>query len=164
MVTNDPNRSYGAATRAPRTAPQVLTLIVGIVYTLIGVVGFFVTGFDNFAGHEGELLLGFEVNPLHNIVHVLVGVLGLALSARLATARTFGWLLFIAYGVVFVYGLIVDKESDANFLALNGADDVLHLVSAAVGLVIALLPVRRSLAPGDRRSGAYSSGDRTDLP
>jgi hypothetical protein len=83
----------GATGRGRWTAPQTLALVVGIVYTLIGVVGFFLTGFDDFAGHEGHSLLGFEVNPLHNAVHVLIGVLGLLLSRRLSTARAFGWLL-----------------------------------------------------------------------
>ena len=154
MVTNGPNRT-GELGRGRWTVPQLLALAVGIVYTIIGVAGFFVTGFDDFAGHEGHLLLGFEVNPLHNIVHLVIGVAGLALSARLATARTFGWLLFVGYGAVFVYGLLVDKNSEANFLALNGADDVLHVLSAAVGLLIALLPVRRAERVEPDRTSAY---------
>jgi Domain of unknown function (DUF4383) len=165
MVTNNPSGTYSGTTARGRwTAPQSLALVVGIVYTLIGVVGFFVTGFDDFAGHEGDSLLGFEVNPLHNVVHLLIGVLGLVLSRRLSTARAFGWLLFIGYGAVFVYGLIIDKNSDANFLALNGADDVLHVVSAAVGLLIALLPVRRHVVADTGPSRAYTPGNRTDLP
>ena len=88
-------------------------------------------------------------------MHLVIGVAGLALSARLATARTFGWLLFVGYGAVFVYGLLVDKNSEANFLALNGADDVLHVLSAAVGLLIALLPVRRAERVDPDRTSAY---------
>jgi hypothetical protein len=143
------------------TVPQWLALAVGILYTVIGIAGFFVTGLDDFAGHEGHSLLGFEVNPLHNVVHLLIGVLGLAMSARLRTARAFGWLLFVGYGAVFIYGLVVDKNSDANFLALNGADDVLHLLSALAGLLIALLPVRRSGVSDARGTGMYT-GTGTD--
>jgi uncharacterized protein DUF4383 len=46
---------------------------------------------------------------------------------------------------VFVYGLfVVGTEQPANFLALNVADNWLHLVTALVGLLIALWPARVS--------------------
>jgi uncharacterized membrane protein YuzA (DUF378 family) len=135
---------------------QAIALAVGVAYTLVGIAGFFVTGFDDFAGHDtGETLLGFELNPLHNIVHLVIGLAGLAMWRRLDTARTFGWLLFIGYGAAFVYGILVDKTSEANFLSLNGADDGLHLASALVGLVIALWPERdRNRNHRDTAAGA----------
>ena len=68
-----------------RPWPQVLGLAFGAIYLLVGIIGFFITGFDNFAGNEQhEMLLFFMINPLHNIVHILIGVLGLALSRRMA--------------------------------------------------------------------------------
>lgn len=120
------------------TPPQILTVVVGAVYTVLGLVGFLLTGFTNFAGHQGESLLGFHVNPLHNIVHLVTGVAGLALATSLARARIYGWALAIAYGVVFLYGLFAVSRPEINFLAINGADNVLHLVTALVGLTIAL--------------------------
>jgi uncharacterized membrane protein YuzA (DUF378 family) len=56
------------------------------VYLIIGLLGFFVTGFENFASETNETLLGFEINPLHNIVHVVIGAAGIALAPTLATA------------------------------------------------------------------------------
>lgn len=120
----------------------MLALAIGVIYTLIGVLGFFVTGFENFAEETGDTLLGFEVNPLHNIVHLVIGIAGIALSRTLATARTFGWLLVIGYGLVFIYGLFAVGNPDINFLSLNVADNFLHIGSVIAGLVIALLPVR----------------------
>jgi len=123
---------------------KTLATIIGAVYLLGGLAGFLVTGLDHFASRSHETLLGFEVNPLHNIVHILIGLAGLALGRKLAGARTYGWLLAVGYGVVFVLGLFVaGKNSSANFLSLNGADNVLHILSALAGLVIALLPVTR---------------------
>jgi hypothetical protein len=119
-----------------------LALAIGAVYLLIGLLGFLVTGFDNFASHTDETLLGFEINPLHNIVHVLIGVAGILLARQLATARTYGWLLVIGYGATFVYGLFAVGNDDVNFLSLNWADNWLHLGSVLLGLAIALLPVR----------------------
>lgn len=134
------------------TWPQMLGLAFGAVYLLIGIIGFFITGFDNFFGnengvpahHEGETLLGFMINPMHNLVHVVIGAAGLALSRTLAGARTYGWLLALGYGAAFVYGLIAIGE-DWDFLNLNAADNVLHAVTAVVGLVIALGPVRTAV-------------------
>jgi hypothetical protein len=62
--------------------PQALALVVGAVYTVVGVVGFFVTGSDDFSAHTGEELLGFEINPFHNPVQLVIGLAGLAWPAR----------------------------------------------------------------------------------
>ncbi len=134
-----------------REWPQLASLVIGAVYLLIGIVGFFITGFDNFAAHTDQTLLGFEINPLHNIVHILIGAAGIALSRTLRTARTYGWLLAVGYGATFLYGLFAANREDAvNFLSLNWADNWLHLVSALAGLAIALGPVRTAVDRGSR--------------
>ena len=135
--------------RAGKTWPELLALAFGAIYLLIGIVGFFITGFDNFFGnevapgvhHADENLLGFMINPAHNVVHILIGVAGLALSRTLAGARTYGWLLAVGYGAAFLYGIFAVGQ-DWDFLNLNAADNVLHILTAIVGLVIALGPVR----------------------
>lgn len=132
-------------TAGRRTVPELLALAFGAVYTLVGIVGFFVTGFDNFFEHTGRTLLWFEINGMHNVVHLLIGVAGLLLARTLAGARTYGWLLAVGYGAAFVYGLFAVGE-DWDFLSLNVADNVLHIATALVGLVIALLPVRSTVS------------------
>ncbi len=127
-----------------KTVPEILSLACGAVYLLVGIVGFFITGFDNFFGHTDETLLIFDINPAHNVVHILIGIAGLVLGRTLAGARTYGWLLAVGYGAAFVYGLIAVGE-DWDILNINGADNGLHLVTALVGLVIALLPVRTAV-------------------
>jgi hypothetical protein len=133
------------STRAGRTLPQILALAFGAVYLLVGVVGFFVTGFDNFFEHGDESLLFFHINPAHNVVHIVIGIAGLLLGRTLAGARTYGWLLAVGYGAAFVYGLLAVGE-DWDFLNINAADNGLHLATALVGLVIALLPVRTAIS------------------
>jgi ABC-type transport system involved in multi-copper enzyme maturation permease subunit len=137
------------STTPARHPAQLLALAIGAVYTLVGIAGFFVTGFDNFASETNQTLLGFEINPLHNIVHLVIGLAGLALWRRLDTARTYGWLLAAGYGLAFLYGLFAAGNSDINFLSINGADNVLHLVSALAGVAIALWPADRT-ARADR--------------
>ena len=136
--------SHAAGNR--RTVPEILGLAFGAVYLLVGIVGFFITGFDDFAGNgQHEMLLFFMINPLHNIVHIVIGVAGLLLARTLAGARTYGWLLAVGYAAAFVYGLFAVGQ-DWDFLNINGADNVLHALTAVVGLVIALLPVRTAVA------------------
>ena len=115
-----------------RPWPQTLALAFGAIYLLVGILGFFVTGFDNFVGQTDETLIVFDVNPLHNIVHLLIGAVGLALSRTLSGARTFGLLLAVGYGLAFLYGLFATGQ-DWDILNLNWADNILHLASAAVG-------------------------------
>lgn len=138
MATGSP----GAVRGRNLTLPSLLALIFGVVYTLVGIVGFFVTGFDHFAAHSDDTLLGFELNPLHNIVHILVGVAGIVASRQLSTTRLFGWVLFGAFAVVFLFGLFAAGDPDINFLSINAADNVLHLITALAGLAIALLPAQ----------------------
>jgi hypothetical protein len=143
--------------RAGKTWPELLALAFGAIYLLIGIIGFFITGFDNFFGnetppgvhHADDTLLGFMINPMHNVVHILIGVAGLALARTLAGARTYGWLLAVGYGAAFIYGLIAVGK-DWDFLNLNAADNVLHILTALVGLVIALGPVRTAVDNGRR--------------
>jgi ABC-type transport system involved in multi-copper enzyme maturation permease subunit len=126
------------STRAPF---QRLALVIGAVYLLVGVAGFFVTGFDGFAEHDhDQTLLGFAINPLHNIVHLLIGILGLTMWSTPGRARTFGRLLVVGYGAAFVYGLFAVNNPDINLLNINMADNWLHALSVVAGLAIALWP------------------------
>lgn len=132
--------------------PQMLAMAFGVIYLLVGIIGFFITGFDHFAGNENgavtehgdDMLLWFMINPLHNVVHILIGVVGIALARTLAGARTFGWLLAVGYGAAFIYGLIAIGE-EWDILNINAGDNWLHLLSALAGLVIALGPVRNAV-------------------
>ena len=136
----------GNTTGTARTVPQILALVFGAIYLLVGIVGFFITGFSDFFAHDtGKNLLIFEINGMHNVVHIVVGVAGLVLARTLAGARAYGWLLAVGYGAAFIYGLIaINKTWD--FLSLNWADNILHLATALVGLVIALMPVHSAVS------------------
>lgn len=152
MTTTPPGRSSGYTGAGHDTGTgtdkkgvhQWLALIIGVVYLLVGLAGFAVTGFDGWTEHDhSQTLLGFAINPLHNVVHILIGLLGVLLWRTSSGARTFGWILAIGYGAAFVYGLIVQDDPNLNVLNINAADNVLHALSAIAGLVIALWPKRR---------------------
>jgi hypothetical protein len=123
---------------------------VAVVFLAVGVAGFIpgiTTNYDDleFAGHEsGAELLGiFQVSILHNIVHLLFGVVGLALARSWRGASAFLLGGGAVYAVLFVYGLVVDRASDANFVPLNDADNWLHLGLAVAMVAVGLLLGRR---------------------
>lgn len=140
------NTSPSTTRTVGRSVPQWLALIIGVVFTLVGIAGFFVTGFSGWTEHQpDQTLLGFAVNPLHNVVHLVLGLVGVAMSRAERTARTYGWLLVVGYGAVLVYGLAVSGQQDGNFLNINTADNVLHALTILGGLATALWPRRKDV-------------------
>jgi hypothetical protein len=117
---------------------QLITKVaaaVGAVFLLVGILGFIpgiTSNYDTmeFAGHKShaELLGLFQVSILHNVVHLLFGVAGLALARRADTARAYLIGGGAIYLVLWVYGLVIDRTSEANFVPLNNADNWLHLL------------------------------------
>jgi hypothetical protein len=120
-----------AGTRTTTSVNRTVGLVLGAVFLLIGILGWFVTSGHGFADQDGGSLLGFQVNPLHNIVHLLVGALLLVGARTLSSARAANTAVGAVYLVVGILGLFI-LDSSANILALNGADNVLHLLSGAV--------------------------------
>ncbi|MEU4805962.1 DUF4383 domain-containing protein [Actinosynnema sp. NPDC023587] len=146
------NSTVGRVRVAGLQPAQVLAGLLGLAFLVIGVAGFMRTGFGDFAGEQHSMLLGFAVNPLHNVVHLAFGVLGLLMATGSGLSRLYGWIVFLAYGLVLIWGLmLVDVvsanpvERIGNPLALNVNDNWLHLGIAAVGLLIAVLPARRKI-------------------
>jgi hypothetical protein len=125
--------AMSAGTRSTTTSVnRTVGLVLGIVFLLVGILGWFVTSGHGFADRDGGSLLGFQVNPLHNIVHLLVGVvLLLGWRGGLSAARAANTAVGAVYLVVGIIGLFI-LDSSANILALNGADNGLHLVSGLV--------------------------------
>lgn len=116
---------------------RLVAAIFGAVYTLVGLAGFLVTGGVPFASQEGEPLLGFEVNPLHNIVHLVIGIALLLASRTVTGARSANLTVGAVYLLVGILGLFI-IDTEANILALNGADNVLHFATAIILLGVAL--------------------------
>jgi len=116
---------------------RLVAAVFGAVYLLVGLLGFVVTGFSNFAGTDGDTLIVFDVNPLHNIVHLAIGALLLLSSKTVAAAKGSNTAVGAVYLLVGVLGLFL-IGTDANILALNGADNVLHFASAVVLLGVGL--------------------------
>ena len=138
-----------------RTPVQKAALAVGAVFLAVGVLGFvpgITTHYDQltFAGHHSDAaLLGiFNVSVLHNLVHLAFGVAGVALARTFNGARSYLIGGGIVYLVLFIYGLLVDHDSSANFVPVNDADNWLHL-----GLAVAMIAVGAALGRGRNDTG-----------
>jgi hypothetical protein len=133
--------------KAMRTSPnRLLATIFGAVYLLVGVVGFLVTSGVGFFATEGRNLIVFEVNPLHNIIHLAIGAaLLLAGLGSVTAAKTANSTVGAVYLLVGIVGLFL-TSSALNIIALNGADNVLHLASALVLLTVGLSQDRTAAA------------------
>jgi hypothetical protein len=134
--------------------------VVGAVFLLVGVLGFIPgittnVGDMRFASHDSpsELLGVFQVSVLHNLVHLLFGVVGLAAARSARWAR--GYLLIggVVYLVLWLYGLIVDHGENANFVPVNDADNWLHLVLGVGMVALGLLLPWRNTTPRRSRGG-----------
>jgi hypothetical protein len=127
-----------------RTPVQSIAALVGVVFLLVGILGF-VPGITthygdmSFAGHgSGAKLLGvFQVSILHNIVHLLFGVVGLVLAKTADGARTF----LVGGGAVYLVLWVVGLVGAADWIPANTADNWLHFALGvgmiALGLVAA---------------------------
>ena len=123
-MRNSPNRLVASA--------------FGAVYLLVGLLGFAVTSGVGFAATEGANLIIFEVNPLHNVIHLAIGAALLFAGLRgVDSARTVNAAVGAVYLLVGIVGLFL-LDSPLNIIALNGADNVLHLASAVLLLGVGL--------------------------
>ena len=124
------------AARSAKTPAQVFAYVTGAVLLLVGLIGFAADGsFTTGDGIDGGKLLGiFEVNGIHNLVHIASGLLLLAVAPKRASARAGAIAFGLAYGLVTLIGLI-DGVDVLGLLPVNGADNVLHIALTAAALL-----------------------------
>ncbi len=120
------------------TVNRIVALVIGIVFTIVGIAGFFVSSSMTVGN-----LMGFDVDLVHNLVHLVTGLVGLA-AAFTGWSRLFNQIFGIIYIIVGIAGLIPALYFDGRLLGImhiNAADNVLHLVvgviAAAVGFFVA---------------------------
>src|SRR3954468_5185413 len=131
-MTSSQTRPAATGVRA-WTPAQRFAAVFGVVYLLVAVAGFALTGFSDFAGHHHHTLLIFAVNPLHNVVHLVLAVVWLAAAPRHATARVANLVLGVVLGLVTVLGFV----GGMGMLGMSGLadpDNFLHLATATLSL------------------------------
>ena len=135
--------------RVGRTPVQDTARAAGVVFLLVGLAGF-VPGLTTdlydgleFAGDDGtsELLDLFAVSVLHNIVHGLFGLAGLALAATPNGGRTF----LLGGGGIYLALWLVGVAGAADWIPANRADNWLHL-ALGVGMIVLGVATTRATA------------------
>jgi hypothetical protein len=133
-----------------RTPVQRTARLAGIVFLLVGIAGF-VPGLTThlydgleFAGDDGnaEVLGLFEVSVLHNMVHGLFGLAGLALAATASGARYF----LLGGGAIYLLLALIQLIGAGDWVPLVGPDLLLHL-GLGVGMVGLGVALTRSPNP-----------------
>jgi hypothetical protein len=124
----------------PLSYNQIFGYIFGLVYLAVGAAGYASTkGINLTATLGGRELHWFSVNPLHNIVHLVIGGLWIiAAFTGPSLARGVNIIVGSAYLLLAIVGPFVSGTS-ANILGLNLADDLLHVVTALTALTVAFV-------------------------
>ena len=132
-----------------RSTIQRITIGFGIVYLLIGILGF-IPGITTFAANpvgpvpgEGLLLGIFAVNVVHNIAHLVLGVVLIlgGLSAESVTKVNKG---MAAVFLVLVVGSVIAPIVEG--VAINPPDTILHFASALLTGYLGFAASRQSAA------------------
>lgn len=140
-----------ATAPATKSPAQLFALVFGVVYLLVGIVGFFFA--DEFTrGSADDELIVFRINHLHNIVHVGLGVVWLGASRTLAAAKAVNVLLGAVLIVVAILGLTaIDLVHILlNIVDSSDPDNFLHIVTGALALYFG--------TAGAQSAGAAPSG------
>ncbi len=103
----------------------------GIVFILIGILGF-IPGVTN---EDGMLLGIFQVDTLHNVIHLLTGIVALLCAGSMKGAKSYFKIFGVVYALVTILGFVGGGDV-LGLIMVNGADNVLHLLIAVIALVL----------------------------
>lgn len=118
---------------------RTFALVYGLVFTLVGLLGFVPglvsppVGHPDLAidGMHGRLLGLFPVNWLHNLIHLAFGIWGLAASRGWGASRAYARSVAVIYAVLAVMGLIPGLNTTFGLVPIHGNDIWLHALLAA---------------------------------
>jgi hypothetical protein len=135
------------------TTVQRVAQIFGVVFILVGIIGFTATGMGNMEADPARApsLVGmFPVNVLHNIVHLLLGIWGLVAARSFSGARSYARIAGVLYLLLAVAGYV--SPNGFGLVPLGGNDIWLH---AVLGFVLAAVGfTARELRPPVSASAA----------
>src|SRR2546427_10234517 len=132
-----------------RSTVQMVALVFGAIYLVVGVLGFLPFLGGSFTMTNSKLLGLFNINLLHNLVHVVIGIAGLAAVTSLPNSRRFCQGVGVILLLLGVLGVFV--ANPLGLLYIGGRLIPLPPLSGAA------LPLFRSPARGAR---PRAHGDR----
>ena len=125
-----------------RNVAQLFAVVVGVTYLAVGVIGFAVTGFSGAVLDGPDKLIGFDLNPFHNIVHIGVGVILLVTGMLRDPVIAQGAL--IGGGLVYLLAALLGFLGGLEIISINDGDELapdnfLHLFSGLAALAAGIL-------------------------
>jgi hypothetical protein len=127
---------------ADKSLVQRVGPLVGAFYVLIGVVGFFITGFTNFVQFTGDRLIGFHINPFHNFVHLAIGAFLILMSMNKNKAVGEGAIMGVGLFYITAFVIGVYSNDNLTIIGMRGAGDAEnfnHIVFGVLLLTVGLL-------------------------
>ena len=109
---------------------QRAAMVFGAIYLLAGIAGFLPFLGGSYTQTNHALLNVFQVNLLHNLFHVVIGIAGLAAASSLSNARTYCRAVGAILLLLGVLGIFVAQP--LGLVNIGGLDIALHLVTGAV--------------------------------
>jgi Domain of unknown function (DUF4383) len=106
---------------------RIYAIVFGVVYTLVGLAGFLVA-----PGLATGTLAVFPVNAPHNVVHLVVGLLGIAAFMTNRTVE-YARLMAVLFAILAVAGFA--PQPLLGLVPLGGTDILLHAATALLGAV-----------------------------
>jgi hypothetical protein len=108
---------------------RFIAVLFGIAFIFAGVAGFMPAFTTN-----GALLGVFEVDSMHNLVHIVSGVIAIMAATSLKATR----LYFIIFGIIYTIVAILGfwRNGDLIMMHVNMADNILHIVIGVVSLFL----------------------------
>lgn len=119
-------------------------ILFGLVFLVVGILGFVPAATPPMADGNGGMLLGlFHVNLAHNIIHLASGAVFLLCGmAGAGPSRAFFKIFGLVYALVAVLGFMKGDGLLLGMVANNMADVWLHVVLAATMLFFGFGPSR----------------------
>ncbi len=112
---------------------RLLAILFGIAFIFGGVAGFLPT-----FNQDGMLFGYFMVDSLHNIVHIVSGVVAIMAATSDRYARLYFQIFGLVYTAIAVWGFWTG--GDLYMMQVNLADNVLHIVIGVLSLLIGFSP------------------------
>jgi len=115
---------------------RIIAILFGIAFIFAGVAGFLPTFMK-----DGLLLGYFEVDTMHNIVHLATGVIAILVSTSYRYTKLFFILFGLVYTAIAIWGFW--NNGDLIVMHVNMADNILHIVVGVIALYLGLSAKRR---------------------